>query len=253
MTTLGFFSIRESGAGETAFDMTPFSGNALQWFTQKTFALNNLPTFDDSFSFPSDQVAGEVPDASGSTKGKVQLAANLDTAAGEAVQGSDTRLGSVKGRRNSDAVTGLQPVVRLIEGTNVTIALAEAGGELQFTISANTPTRVRSSSQQYSSVTNMVHTPSDGGAYTPRYVIVHAETSSGPTSSTGTGRGTGAGDQGLHFVLGTGRGVVNGIIAGNTGLEWTLQTFSNASVAINRTAGAQTIAVGQVMVVGDAP
>ena len=91
--TLSFYSFKESGAGETAFNMTPFAAQSIQWWPQETFGLDSYPTFDPSFSVPSDQLAGEVPDGDAAgIKGKVEFAPHGNTDALKAVQGSDPRL-----------------------------------------------------------------------------------------------------------------------------------------------------------------
>lgn len=91
--TLSFYSFLEGGAGETAFDMTPYAGQSILWWAQEVFGLDNFPTFDPSFSVPSDQLAGEVPDGTaGGVKGKVEFAPHLNTSVLKAVQGSDPRL-----------------------------------------------------------------------------------------------------------------------------------------------------------------
>lgn len=58
--TLSFF-VQDEISGEIAYDMTPYSGQAIVWYVQETFSLENLPTFDPSFSIPSDQLAAEYP------------------------------------------------------------------------------------------------------------------------------------------------------------------------------------------------
>lgn len=48
-----------------------------------------------------------------------------------------TALLAVKGRADAGPVSGVQPVVRLISGTDIAVSLVEAGGELQFTIASS--------------------------------------------------------------------------------------------------------------------
>jgi hypothetical protein len=96
----------------------------------------NRPLFDSNVARLSDQLVGTIPDGTETVKGKVEFAPNLGTTALEAVQASDARVGAVRGRRNADAVSTHEDVVRLIEGANITIGLVQAAGELQFTISA---------------------------------------------------------------------------------------------------------------------
>lgn len=89
--TLSFYSY-PAGGPETAFDMTPYSGQTILWFVQETYSLDSFPTFDPSFSVPSDQLAGEVPDGTETIKGKVQFEPHGGTTALRAVQASDPRL-----------------------------------------------------------------------------------------------------------------------------------------------------------------
>jgi len=89
--TLSFFSYAE-GVGETAFDMTPYSGAAIVWFPQEVFGLDSFPYLDPQYSIPSDQVAGEVPDATTTVRGKVLLCPSGVSTAGTVCQGNDPRL-----------------------------------------------------------------------------------------------------------------------------------------------------------------
>lgn len=139
--TLSFFSIREAGAGETAYDFTPFSGTDFQWFVQKTFALNNLPTFEDAFSFPSDQVAGEVPDGAEGVKGKVEFAPDGNADALKAVQGNDSRLGSLQDVEDSGASTGGGPYTVINFAGGIT-AVDAGGGKVDVSVPAATPPEV---------------------------------------------------------------------------------------------------------------
>jgi len=90
--TLTFYTY-PAGGPEAVFDMTPFSGGPVfLWYVQEVFGLDSYPTSDPMFAIQSDQIAGEIPDATTTVKGKVQLATDGETAAGKAVQGSDSRL-----------------------------------------------------------------------------------------------------------------------------------------------------------------
>lgn len=103
----------------------------------------NRPLFDSAVSRLSDQIVGDIPYATETQPGKVQLAGDGDTAAGEAVQGNDSRLAAAtagqSGRANAGAVLGPEPVTRLIQGAGISVALLQAGGELQFTITNTSP------------------------------------------------------------------------------------------------------------------
>jgi hypothetical protein len=136
--TLSFFYQEEVAGVETVFDMTPYSGDTIVWFIQRAYLLNNLPSNNPSRSLPSDQIAAEVPDATATIKGKALLASNgTTTTAGSALDVSDARTGAVKGRANAGTVSGFEQIIRLIQGTGITVALVESGGELQFTISVS--------------------------------------------------------------------------------------------------------------------
>jgi len=89
--TLSFFVFNE-GAGEVAFDMTPFSGNTIIWYVQEVHSLDSYPVADPMFAVQSDQLAGEVPDATTTIKGKVELATDGESAPNVVVQGNDSRL-----------------------------------------------------------------------------------------------------------------------------------------------------------------
>jgi hypothetical protein len=140
--TLAYYYIDNAGV-ETAMDPSTDATVAptdLQLAgVPKVFSRNDpaRPLFDSPVARQTDQVAGDIPIATPTIYGKVKkIADGSSTDADAALATTDARVGAVQGRRNADAVTGYQPVVRLIEGTNVTIALAEAGGELQFTINS---------------------------------------------------------------------------------------------------------------------
>ena len=91
--TLSFFTIVEGTPGvETAFDMTPFAGAAIIWYVQEVHSLDSYPVADPMFAVQSDQIAGEVPDATTTVKGKVELATDGESAPNVVVQGNDSRL-----------------------------------------------------------------------------------------------------------------------------------------------------------------
>lgn len=92
--TLSFFIFNAMSDTETAFDMTPFSGTSISWWTQRCYYIHNLPTFAKAWSVPSDAAAGEVPMATTSVPGIVLLSGNGGVNAG-VVQGNDSRLASL--------------------------------------------------------------------------------------------------------------------------------------------------------------
>lgn len=88
--TMSFFTTNDAGT-ENAFNMTPFGGQAIVWFVKESFSLENLPS-GGFLTVPSDQVAATVPDATETSKGISELAADGEDAAGVVVQGNDSRL-----------------------------------------------------------------------------------------------------------------------------------------------------------------
>jgi len=92
--TLSFFYLDETTGAETGYDMTPDSGATIVWFVQRAYSLENLPSGNPSRTIPSDQVAGEVPDATPTQKGVMVFATDGEVAASKAVQGNDSRLAS---------------------------------------------------------------------------------------------------------------------------------------------------------------
>lgn len=89
--TLSFY-VYDEGVGEAAFDMTPNAGATIIWYVQEVYSLDSFPVADPMFAVQSDQIAGEVPDATTTVKGKVELATDGETAADKVVQGNDSRL-----------------------------------------------------------------------------------------------------------------------------------------------------------------
>ena len=88
--TLGFFSTDDAG-NENAFDMTPFAGQAIKWYVTETYRIDNLPTYG-LVTVPSDEVAGDVPNGTTTTPGKLQLAVNNEVVATKAVKADDPRV-----------------------------------------------------------------------------------------------------------------------------------------------------------------
>ena len=82
--------------------------------------------------------ADDLPAATTTYPGVVQLITDgVDVTAGKVADITDPRVGAVKGRANAGTVSGFQQVVRIIAGAGASVALIEAGGELQFTITAS--------------------------------------------------------------------------------------------------------------------
>jgi hypothetical protein len=108
--------------------------------TPKVFSRNDpaRPLFDSTVYRLRDQVAGDIPDATTTVRGKVLYATDGETTALEAVQGSDSRLTGIRGRRNSGAATARRPQYNFIEGSNISIAIVDDGGddEVEITIAA---------------------------------------------------------------------------------------------------------------------
>lgn len=94
--TLGFWIFDPGTNTEVAYDFTPHVGATIKWWVKRTYYLHNLPTFSQSGDFiPSDQVAGDMPDATTTVKGKVLLAPDGGTTVGTVVQANDSRLASI--------------------------------------------------------------------------------------------------------------------------------------------------------------
>jgi len=93
------------------------------------------PLFPDSVARLSDLAAADIPPASLTVEGKAKIASDGSTSAADtALATNDARTGAAKGRANAGAVSGFQQTIRLIQSGTITVALVEAGGELQFTI-----------------------------------------------------------------------------------------------------------------------
>jgi len=127
-------SFHKFDAAEQAHDFT--ASTEFRYWWQELFDAEDQTVFADAVDIRQKGYAGSVPDATETDKGIVQLAPDLDPSSSLAVQGSDSRLGAVKGRANAGLVSGLEGVVRLIAGAGMSVALVESSGELQFTITA---------------------------------------------------------------------------------------------------------------------
>lgn len=127
--TLTFFAL---DAG-TENPFTPATVN-ISWFWHEVFDAYTRPVINPLFEIPSDQVAGEVPLATTTLPGRVQLATDGDTVATHAVVGSDSRLGQIKVANNLTATgsavgvgltSGLESVLNFITGSGMSIAIVE--------------------------------------------------------------------------------------------------------------------------------
>lgn len=80
----------------------------------------------------------EVPDATETVKGKVQLATDLETTAGKAMQGSDSR--GLGGSANANAAAPIDAnrgPVRISQGSGITVGYTFTSGIHEFTITAS--------------------------------------------------------------------------------------------------------------------
>lgn len=138
--TLSLFS--NVNGTETAF--TPSGPIGISWFWHEVFDSATRPVINPLFSIPSDQVAGEVPIATTSLPGRVQLAPDGGVTAGQAVQADDSRLGRVKIQNagvqtgvalGAGATSGLEGIVNVIAGNSgISIAVYEDAGTGKVTI-----------------------------------------------------------------------------------------------------------------------
>lgn len=108
-------------------------------FDPATSTALDLDALDTRYVEPA-EVDGIVTQATTTVAGKVVLATDGETTAGEAVQASDSRLTGIQVRRNNGGVTtGRRPRINFVEGPNVTITTVEDGSadnEVDVTISA---------------------------------------------------------------------------------------------------------------------
>lgn len=105
--------------------------------TPKVYSRNDpaRPLFSSSVARLSDQLAGDIPYATEAAPGKVQLAADGDTAAGEAVQGDDARVNTpIQAQDSGGAAIGTR-FSHLREGTD--ISLTDLGGNILEIASAS--------------------------------------------------------------------------------------------------------------------
>jgi hypothetical protein len=146
--------------------------------TPKVFSRNDpaRPLFDSTAYRLSDQVVGDIPMATTTVPGKVELATNGEAIAGVVVQGNDDRLDGVFARLNSGgAVSGRRSRLNLIEGTGMSIAIVDDPGsdEIDVTLTVTSPGtyRARSNGATVSGTGNLSLAPVDGIAYTPRLAL----------------------------------------------------------------------------------
>jgi hypothetical protein len=216
----------------------------------------NRPLFDSSVVRVADQVVGDIPVATTTQAGKVMLATDGETTAGEAVQGNDARLTGPQVRRNSGGSTLRRHRLNLIESTNITIAIADdaVNDEVDITISAAGlgTYRVRSNGAVISGTGDLSLAPSDGIAYTPRLAIVIGSFP-GPFTNVGFAVGTGAGQQANFMDTGATSSTDTGVILrGNSGPdELEVDTFTSVNVNLNRNSGSADFD-GVLGIIGDA-
>jgi len=125
--TLSYYYQDSSGVEQTIdpSTLTPAPTDVRLIGVPKVYSNNDptRPLFPSSLARISDQIAGDIPDGSTTQKGKVQFATDGDTAALEAVQGSDTRVNTPMLAQDSGGLpvgggTGRFSTIR--EGSNVT-------------------------------------------------------------------------------------------------------------------------------------
>ena len=109
--TLSFYYIAEDGT-ETAYSFS--SATDIIWGYYEVLEFPDWPVFDDDIVLPSDQVVGDIPDATTTQKGKVLLAEDNETTANEVVRADDPR-----------AVKATDFALRQLEGdgTNITVQI----------------------------------------------------------------------------------------------------------------------------------
>lgn len=130
--TLTYFYLNASGV-ETSMDPSADTAGAAPTDLRlvgvpRVYSRNDpaRPLFDSNVARLSDQIVGTIPDGSETQKGKVQFAANLDTASLEAVQGSDDRVNSpIQGKNSGGAAVGGR-YDSIKEGSGIT--LSDGGG-----------------------------------------------------------------------------------------------------------------------------
>jgi len=128
--TLSYYYKDASGAEQTVdpSTLTPAPTDVHLVGVPKVFSRNdpNRPLFTSEVYRVSDQVAGDIPDGTEAQKGKVQFAANLDTASLEAVQGNDSRVNTPIQAEDSGGNPVGTRFSHLKAGANIT--LSDAGG-----------------------------------------------------------------------------------------------------------------------------
>lgn len=198
------------------------------------------PLFDSPVARLSDQVVGDIPVGSATQQGKLRIATDGSSAAVDMALGSsDARSGAVKGRANAGAVSGFEQIVRLIAGSGITVALAEAGGELQFTITA-TGSAPGGLTQQASTSGISVNNLSVNPGFEPRlgfvicvFTIPFVQTNVGFGVFAGTPPTTPPASRQLAINAGGGAGGSVGYGPGTvaSAAGWVMTSFTNANVA----------------------
>ncbi len=86
----------------------------------------------------NDLVAGEIPLATTSAPGIVQLeSSSSDTSASHVVTANDTRLGTVQAELNTGGSLGSGSLINFVNGSNVTMSVAVVSGVITVTINAS--------------------------------------------------------------------------------------------------------------------
>lgn len=201
---------------------------------RKVYSRNDpaRPLFDSSVARISDVVAGDIPTGTSVLQGKLRIEAGGSlTAADLALGTSDARTGAVRGRAGAGAVSGYQKIIR-ITGSGITVGLVEAGGELQFTLTAVGGAAPGGINQ--SAVASGGGTPniSVNPGFTPRLVFYMQN--NGFDHSWGAGAGTAAAlQQGISVSItpvSAGANALFGVV-GNNGYVVTSFTSTNVTIA----------------------
>jgi len=144
VVTLSYYYTDASGVEQPVTDISTDTTSAPTDLrlvgVPEVFSRNDptRPLFDSAVVRQSDQLVGDIPLATESSPGKVQLAADLDTAANEAVQGNDQRVNTpVQAEDSGGAAVGGR-YSHLREGTSITLNDL-GGGRLEIS-SASAPT-----------------------------------------------------------------------------------------------------------------
>ena len=86
--TLSFYYVAEDGT-ETSYSFD--SNTDIIWGYYEVLEFNDWPVFDDDAVLPSDQLVGDIPEATTAQHGKVRLAEDNETTSNEVVRADDPR------------------------------------------------------------------------------------------------------------------------------------------------------------------